>query len=52
MRDLIRRILREQTLINEFARGSKSNTDEFIEKARQVHGDKYTYDNVDYNGIR
>jgi hypothetical protein len=50
MRDLIRRILREQTLINEFARGSKSNTDEFIEKARQVHGDKYTYDNVDYNG--
>jgi len=49
MRDLIRRILREQTLINEFAR-PKSNTDEFIEKAKKVHGDKYTYDNVDYKG--
>jgi very-short-patch-repair endonuclease len=26
------------------------NTDEFIEKAKKVHGDKYTYDNVDYKG--
>ena len=50
MRDLIRRILREQTMINEFARGS--NTDEFIEKAKKVHGDKYTYDNVDYKKTR
>ena len=48
MKDLIRRILREQIMINEFARGSKSNTDEFIEKAKKVHGNKYTYDNVDY----
>jgi very-short-patch-repair endonuclease len=47
MRDLIRRILREQIIINEFA-WPNSNTDEFIEKAKKVHGDKYTYDNVDY----
>jgi very-short-patch-repair endonuclease len=46
MKDLIRRILREQIIINEFA--LKSNTDEFIKKAKKVHGDKYTYDNVDY----
>jgi very-short-patch-repair endonuclease len=46
MKDLIRRILREQIMINEFA--LKSNTDEFIARAKKVHGDKYTYDNVDY----
>ena len=46
MKDLIRRILREQIMINEFA--LKSNTDEFITRAKKVHGDKYTYDNVDY----
>ena len=49
MKDLIRRILREQIMINE--RYSKSNTDEFIEKAKKVHGDKYTYDKVDYKGF-
>ena len=27
-----------------------SNTNEFIEKAKKIHGDKYSYDNVDYNG--
>jgi hypothetical protein len=29
-----------------------SNTDDFIEKAKKVHGNKYTYDNVVYNGSR
>jgi len=28
----------------------RMTTDEFIEKAKEVHGDKYTYDNVDYKG--
>jgi len=28
----------------------KFNTNEFIENAKKVHGDKYTYNNVDYNG--
>ena len=48
MKDLIRRILREQIMINEGR--PKLTTDEFIEKAKKVHGDKYTYDNVDYKG--
>ncbi len=30
----------------------KLSTDEFIEKAKQVHGDKYTYDNVDYKNTK
>ena len=29
----------------------KLTTEEFIEKARKVHGDKYGYDEVDYTGI-
>jgi hypothetical protein len=28
----------------------RSNTNEFIEKAKKIHGDKYSYDNVDYKG--
>ncbi len=28
----------------------KSNTEEFIKKARKIHGDKYDYSLVDYNG--
>jgi hypothetical protein len=28
----------------------KSNTDDFIQKLKQVHGDKYNYDKVDYKG--
>ena len=28
----------------------RHNTDEFIENAKKVHGDEYTYDKVDYNG--
>ena len=50
MKDLIRRILREQIMINEGR--PKLTTDEFIEKAKKVHGDKYTYDNVDYKGSK
>ena len=37
MKDLIRRILREQIMINEGR--PKLTTDEFIEKAKKVHGD-------------
>ena len=29
---------------------SKSNTEEFIEKAKEIHGDKYDYSKVDYKG--
>jgi Zn finger protein HypA/HybF involved in hydrogenase expression len=29
-----------------------SNTEEFITKARAVHGDKFTYESVDYDGAR
>ena len=28
----------------------KSNTEEFIEKAKKIYGDKYSYSNVDYQG--
>ena len=28
----------------------KSNTDDFIQKLKQIHGDKYNYDKVDYKG--
>ena len=28
----------------------KSNTAEFVEKAKKIHGDKFSYDNVDYKG--
>lgn len=28
----------------------KSTTDEFIEKAKEIHGDKYDYSKVEYNG--
>lgn len=31
---------------------TKSNTDEFIEKATRIHGNKYDYSKVDYKGIR
>jgi hypothetical protein len=27
----------------------KSNNDEFIKKAKQIHGDKYDYSNIEYN---
>ena len=50
MKQLIRHILREHTreIINEMPK--KSNREEFIEKAKQVHGNKYDYSQTDYNG--
>jgi very-short-patch-repair endonuclease len=33
------------------ANSRKSNTDEFIEKAKEVHGDNYDYLKVDYIGV-
>ena len=50
MRDLIRRFLNEQIEINEQRR--TSNTEDFINKAKQVHGDKYSYDKTDYKNAR
>ena len=41
MRDIIKRILLEETLILEM--GKKSNTEDFIRKAKEIHGDKYDY---------
>ena len=41
MRELIRHIIREQS-------GKKRTTDDFIRKAKEVHGDKYDYSEVDY----
>ena len=37
--------------IGERAKKQTSNTDEFIEKAKEVHGDKYDYKHVDYKGV-
>lgn len=34
------------------SKSSTSNTEEFIQKAKLVHGDKYNYDNVDYKASR
>lgn len=33
-------------------RSLRMNTDIFIEKAKQIHGDKYDYSEVEYNGCR
>ena len=48
MKDLIRHILREHT--SEIGETRKISTPEFIEKAKEVHGDKYDYSKVDYKG--
>ena len=47
MKDLIRRIIREQTVEKRKYKPT-SSTEEFIRKAKQVHGDLYNYDKVDY----
>jgi len=54
MKQLIRHILREHTREIGEARGdyNRSNTDDFIIKARKVHGDKYDYSNTNYVGAR
>jgi very-short-patch-repair endonuclease/predicted nucleic-acid-binding Zn-ribbon protein len=48
MRELIRHIIREHTLMISEQRGKKMTTDDFIRKAKEVHGDKYDYSEVDY----
>ena len=50
MRELIRHIIREHTMvIGEGSGGAnKLNTEKFIQKAREVHGNKYSYDYVEY----
>jgi predicted GIY-YIG superfamily endonuclease len=48
MKQLIRHILREHT--REIGETRKITTPEFIEKAKEVHGDKYDYSKVDYKG--
>lgn len=45
MRELIRSILREQ--VNKTP-GIKLKTDDFISRAKEIHGDKYDYSEVDY----
>jgi hypothetical protein len=58
MKDLIRRILYEQIMINEgrfikqnlYEQMPKLTTDEFIEKAKQVHGNRFSYDKTEYTG--
>ena len=46
MRELIRHIIREQT--KEIGEMKKLTTPDFIERAKEVHGDKYDYSEVDY----
>ncbi len=48
MKQLIRHILREHT--REIGEIKKTTTPEFIEKAKAVHGNKYDYSKVDYQG--
>lgn len=47
MRELIRQILREETE-DKKPRRPFNTTDEFIRKAKEVHGDKYNYDKTNY----
>jgi len=46
MKQLIRHILREHT--REIGEGKKVTTDDFINKARKTHGDKYDYSKSKY----
>jgi hypothetical protein len=46
MRELIKHI------INEVTSTKKSNTNDFIQKAKLVHGDKYDYDLVNYSNSK
>ena len=46
MRELIRHILRED-IINEM--GKQLTTQDFISKAKEIHGDRYDYSDVVYN---
>ena len=48
MKELIRHILREHT--REIGESKKLTTPEFIERAKEIHGDKYDYSKVDYKG--
>ncbi len=48
MKQLIRNILREHTREIGEQRGKKMTTDDFIRKAKDIHGDKYDYSEVDY----
>lgn len=50
MRELIRHIIREQT--KEIGEMKKLTTPDFIERAKEVHGDKYDYSEVDYKNQR
>ncbi len=53
MKEFIRHIIREHiTRINEQSSTRKSNTDEFILKAREVHGDRYDYSKTNYVSSR
>ena len=45
MRDLIRNILREELMLE---MPKKSNTEDFIRKAKEIHGDKYDYTPTNY----
>lgn len=47
MRELIRNILREHTT-KVIVESSKLSQDEFINRAKKVHGDKYDYSDVEY----
>lgn len=46
MRELIRHIIREHLM----EQNLKKTTDEFIQQAKKVHGDKYDYSKVNYTG--
>jgi hypothetical protein len=49
MRDLIRSILREEFIVE----APKSKTrEQFIDAAKKMYGDEYTYDNVDYKNTK
>jgi|688.fasta_scaffold78188_2 hypothetical protein len=49
MKELIRHILREHTKeILENANNKKLTTDDFIERAKKIHGNKYDYSEVNY----
>jgi hypothetical protein len=50
MRELIRHIIREHIVVIREQSGKKRTTDDFIRKAKEVHGDKYDYSEVDYKG--
>ena len=49
MRDLIRHILREELILET---SKKRNTEDFINKAKEVHGDKYDYTPTNYVNSR